>query len=135
VEVNLGIYHEPATEPWVHDTRIKAAVLAAPALGYVFGPNGLTGVRIPIQLWRAEKDNTLAEPWNVEAVAHELPAAPEMHVVKGADHADFTAPCLPVEAKQAPTACMDPSGFDRAAFHRVFAHAALRFFQRALRRQ
>ena len=42
---------------WVHDPRIKAAVAAAPAIGYAFGRDGLRHVRVPVQLWRAEFDH------------------------------------------------------------------------------
>ena len=33
---------------WTHDQRVKAAVVAAPAVSYLFGPGSLRAVRIPI---------------------------------------------------------------------------------------
>ena len=45
----------------------------------------------------------------------------------GADHADFTAPCLPDEAKAAPALCADAAGFDRAAFRVGFDSAGYNF--------
>ena len=46
---------------WVHDSRIKAAVVAAPALGYTFGREGLKDVTVPVQLWRAADDHILPQ--------------------------------------------------------------------------
>ncbi|WP_206309065.1 hypothetical protein, partial [Streptomyces sp. A1136] len=34
------------------DDRIKAAVVAAPAIGFTFSPDGLREVTMPVQLWR-----------------------------------------------------------------------------------
>jgi len=132
---NLGIYHDSPAEPWLHDPRIKAAVIAAPALGYLFGPAGLARVHVPVQLWRGEEDHVLTEPWNAEAVERALPTPPEMHVVKGAGHADFLAPCLAKEARVTPRLCAEASGFDRAGFRVGFGHAILGYFQKALAAQ
>ena len=41
---------------WVRDPRIKAVVIAAPALGYLFGKQGLKDVTMPVQLWQASPD-------------------------------------------------------------------------------
>ena len=35
---------------WTHDTRIKAAVIAAPTLGFTFGPTALAPIKVPVQL-------------------------------------------------------------------------------------
>ena len=124
----------PITPPdrsvWVRDARIKAAVVAAPALGYTFE---LEGVTIPIQLWRAEEDRILPNPDYAEAVMKALPRAPEYHVVKGADHMDFLAPCTEAVRKAAPDICDEIDGFDRAGFHADFDRDVARFFQRELR--
>ena len=39
----------PPASTWVHEPRIKAAVVAAPAVGYTFGREGLKDVIVPIQ--------------------------------------------------------------------------------------
>ena len=41
---------------WFHDARIKAAVIAEPAVSFLFGPGDLRNINIPVQLWRAEDD-------------------------------------------------------------------------------
>ncbi|MBV8684385.1 MAG: dienelactone hydrolase [Caulobacteraceae bacterium] len=118
---------------WVHDARVKAAVVAAPALGYTFGKDGLRNVRIPIQLWRDEDDHVLRNPDYAEAVRIALPDAPEYHVVPNADHYDFLAPCSPLMAAHAPPEiCAERPGFDRTAFHDAFDAQVVQFFERTL---
>ena len=127
----------PASAPpapvWVHDARIRAAVVAAPALGYSFGKAGLASVHIPVQLWRAEDDHILPQPFYAQAVADDLPARPDYHVVKGADHLDFLVPCSGALAKVAPVICTSPPGFDRAGFHAAFNRDVVAFFRATLK--
>lgn len=123
----------PTARPeWIHDRRIKAVVSAAPALGFTFDKNGLALVREPLQLWRAGDDKILPHPFYAEAVRVALPRAPETHVVSGAGHFDFLAPCSPALAAIQPTICSSASGFDRAAFHAEFNAKVVRFFQERL---
>ena len=117
---------------WAHDPRIKAAVVAAPAMGFTFAGGGLKDVTIPVQLWRAENDHILPHPDYAEAARLALPSPPEYHVVRGADHFDFLAPCNAELAKHAPMICASPPGFDRAAFHAEFNKAVVTFFGRTL---
>lgn len=117
--------------PVAHDRRIRAAVVAAPALGFTFAPSGLGKVRIPIQLWRAERDSILPHPLYAEAVRIALPRPPEFHLVPGADHFDFLPPCSAALAKIAPPICA--TRIDRAAFHTQFNAEVVRFFRKTLR--
>jgi predicted dienelactone hydrolase len=124
---------EPGKAPrWIADARIKAAVVAAPALGFTFVPDGLAGVTIPVQLWQASDDHILPAPDYVEPVRAGLPTPPEFHLVAGADHFDFLAPCSPALASAVPAICEDHAGFDRAAFHRTFDADVVRFFRKTL---
>lgn len=114
---------------WTHDTRIKAVVSAAPALGFTFGKKGLEGVTQPLQLWKAADDEILPDPDYAEAVHRALPRAHDYRVVPGARHFDFLAPCGPQAAKQLPTPlCASAPGFDRAAFHADFNQQVATFF-------
>ena len=122
----------PPRSAFVHDARIKAAVVAAPALGFAFEREGLAGVRIPVQLWRAGDDHLLPNPDYAEAVRVALPRPPEYHVVPNADHFDFLAPCSEPLAKSVPMICSERPGFDRAAFHAEFDAAVVAFFERTL---
>ncbi|HEY3951559.1 dienelactone hydrolase [Phenylobacterium sp.] len=116
--------------PVEHDPRIKAAVAAAPALGFTFAPGGLAKVTVPVQLWRAEWDTVLPQPYYAQVVHDLLPKA-EYHVVPAADHFDFMAPCSAALAKAVPMICAD--NIDRAAFHKTFNAAVVRFFEKTLR--
>ncbi|WP_233872296.1 alpha/beta hydrolase family protein [Paraburkholderia adhaesiva] len=115
------------------DPRIKAVVVAAPALGYTFGKAGLADVRIPLQLWRAADDEILPQPFYAQAVYDALPVAPQYFVVPDAGHYDFLAPCSAALAQRVPDICTSAPGFDRAAFHRRFNAAVVDFFKENLR--
>lgn len=124
-----GPFILPDRSVWVRDARIKAAVVAAPALGYVFD---LRGVTVPIQLWRAQDDHILPNPDYAEAVRWALPKPPEYRVVPNADHFDFLAPCSDTLRGSVPAICDERPGFDRVHFHADLDQAVVAFFQRAL---
>jgi predicted dienelactone hydrolase len=117
---------------FVHDPRIAAAVVAAPAIGYVFTPEGLSGVKVPIQLWRGDRDEILMHPYHAQNVYDGLPIKPEYRIVPNAGHFAFLAPCSAGLQSIAPDICRDPAGFDRAAFHREFNAAVVAFFKAKL---
>ncbi len=115
------------------DPRIKAAVMAAPALGFTFSPDGLKNVKVPVQLWRADNDAMLPHPRYAEAVQLALPEAPDYHVVPDAGHYDFLVPCSTALASIAPAICTSAVAFDRAAFHASFNAAVVSFLNKTLR--
>lgn len=43
-------------------SRIKAAFIAAPAIGYTFTKDALASLTAPIQLWRTENDQITPNP-------------------------------------------------------------------------
>lgn len=112
---------------------LRALVLAAPALGYTFGPGSLAELTMPVQLWQAEEDAILPAPHYAEPVRAALPRAPEFHRVAGAGHFDFMAPCPEGLARVAPAICENRPGFDRAVFHARFNAEMVRFMTDALR--
>ncbi|NMJ42665.1 dienelactone hydrolase [Roseomonas sp. JC162] len=118
------------------DPRFRAAMLAAPALGFLFVPDGLAGVPpgTPLRLWRAGRDSLLAEPLHAEAIASRLPGRPVPQVVPDADHWVFMPPCTAERRTAEPWLCTDPPGFDRGAFHAAFNADAVAFFSAALGR-
>jgi len=118
--------------PWAHDARIKAIVVAAPALGFTFAPDGLAALGQPVQLWQAGSDQVLPAPFYVEPVRAALHRPPEFHPVPGAGHFDFLPPCSPQLAASAPLICAATPGFDRAAFHDRFNADIVRFFRETL---
>lgn len=114
------------------DPRFKAAVIAAPALGFTFSPDGLKNIKVPVQLWRAENDLLVPHPRYAEAVRLALPDAPEYHVVPNAGHFDFLAPCSKALTSIAPAICTSAPRFNRIAFHRIFNAEVVGFFRKTL---
>ena len=121
-----------ASPDWHHDPRVKAAAIAAPALGHAFTKVGLENVTAPVQLWRAEDDKVTPNAWFGDIVRDALPHPPEDHLVAKAGHFDFLAPCSEALAKVAPEICQDPPDFDRAAFHLELNKALIAFFKAQL---
>jgi predicted dienelactone hydrolase len=131
----LAKYVRPVVAPAtvaVADARIKAAVVAAPALGFTFAPDGLKNVKVPLQLWRADNDLIVPHPRYAEAVRLALPKAPDYHVAPIAGHYDFLAPCSEALASIAPAICTSAAGFDRSAFHVGFNSEVVKFFKMTL---
>ena len=128
-----GTRTPPGPDAFVHDPRIAAAVIAAPAIGYSFTPQGLANIHVPIQLWRGDSDEILPHPRHAQNVYDGLSTKPEYHVVPNAGHFAFLASCTPALERVAPEICRDPEGFDRAAFHREFNAAVVNFFKVKLR--
>lgn len=118
--------------PQMHDRRIRAAVIVAPALGFTFDAAALSQVEVPIQLWRAEDDLVLPHPWYAEHVRGSLGSKPEYHVVGRAGHFDFLAPCTEKLAAMAPQICVSQEGFDRTDFHRRFNADVIGYFKKHL---
>lgn len=113
------------------DARLKALVVAAPALGFTFDRAGLADVTLPMQLWKAGDDRILPAPFYADAVRAALPVTPEFHDVPGAGHLDFLAPCAP--AAPQPPVCTSAPSFDRRGFHLSFNAEVVRFLSQHLR--
>jgi predicted dienelactone hydrolase len=117
---------------WVHDPRIKAAVIAAPGYGFAFAHGGLSQVHAPVQLWNGALDLGVPYATNEAIVRAELPVPPEYHAVPGAAHFTFLSPCA---GWLLPQICSEPNGFDRKAFHRTFNLSVIAFFRQHLAKQ
>ncbi len=110
---------------FVPDPRIKAAVIAAPGLGFTFADGGLEHVRVPVQLWWGDRDETVPFATNGRVVEEGLGASVETHQLRGAGHTSFLAPCRLLKPS---ATCSDPDGFHREAAHRTMNGAVVRFF-------
>jgi predicted dienelactone hydrolase len=108
------------------DPRVKAIAIAAPGLGFTFAGGGLDHVRIPVQLWYGDRDDTVPAASNAGIIQRELGPLVETHVVPGAAHMSFLAPC---GEPKLPVVCTDPDGFDRAAAHAAMNAEIVRFFE------
>ena len=82
-------YRNLTPQPWHSDARIRAAVLAAPGLGFTFAPTGLSAVHVPVQLWEGAEDDTVPFSTNAGLIRRYLTAPPETHLVPGAVHYSF----------------------------------------------
>ncbi|HET7605044.1 MAG TPA: dienelactone hydrolase family protein [Sphingomicrobium sp.] len=122
-------YKDRAPTTWPSDSRIRAAVLAAPGLGFAFDPAGLSRVTIPVQLWAGTADDTVPLASNAGHLARLLGPKAEMHAVPRAVHFSFLMPCGLLGPGEL---CNDPDGFDRATFHRQFNADVVQFFSSTL---
>jgi len=124
----------PITENpvWIHDSRIRAAVIAAPAASYLFGSSRLKQVTIPIQLWRATADTQAPDAWNSAVVRKGLSTRPDLHTVSNANHYAFLPPCSDALKRVASSICTDEPGFNRASFHKRFNQEVVSFFSQIL---
>lgn len=111
------------------DTRVKAAVLAAPALGAVFIPESLAAVKSPVQIWIAGLDVVARD---AILIGPRLPPH-EDHLEAQAGHYAFLAPCGADLAALAQEICEDGAGFDRRKFLGEFHRSMIGFFQTNLR--
>ena len=118
------------TPSWSHDPRIAAAVIAAPGLGFLFGPESLASVKAPVQLWAGSDDEIVPYASNTANVRALLPKSTEYRQVPGAGHLSFLAPCP--DPSVMPAICTDQPGFDRMAFHTELNAALVAFFRKQL---
>ena len=114
------------------DTRIRAAVLAAPGLGFTLDRDGLATVRIPIQLWSGELDRNVPYSTNAKLIREGLDSQVQFHAVPGAGHAAFLAPCALLGP---PQLCRDEAPFDRKQFHADMNARVIAFFDEHLGRR
>ena len=118
-------------DSFVPDTRIKAAVVAAPGLGFTMQPNGFAAVHVPIQLWSGDQDDKVPYATNARLVREALGSGVEFHSVPGAGHTSFLVPCGVLAP---PDLCSDPGQFDRKAFHRAMNASVVAFFEEKMTR-
>jgi predicted dienelactone hydrolase len=123
---------EPSKIAWSEDVRIKSAVLAAPALGFTFGNDGLNAVHVPVELWIAKYDTISPNAWNSNVVGRDLPDNAQVLTVP-AGHLAFRAPCNQSAKRTMAFVCSDVKGFDRVSFHAALNRELVDFFDRTLR--
>lgn len=118
------------TQSFSHDPRISAAAIAAPGLGFLFGPGSLAKVKAPVEIWAGSEDEVVPYASNTANIRSLLPRTTEFREAKGAGHLSFLAPCPDPGAM--PAICADKPGFDRAAFHSEMNAALIAFFRTKL---
>ena len=127
---------EIPTPAFAHDPRVKVLVIADPAFGPLFDPDGLKDVKIPIQLWASAlsgEDRTGGEVTldYVSTIARDLAVKPDFHLVPNAGHFAFLPPCTPDWRRSGPHMHRQ-SRVRPGAFHNELNAAALAFFREHL---
>jgi predicted dienelactone hydrolase len=117
---------------WIHDRRIKAAVLAAPGFAYAFDPDSLRRINLPVQLWNGAEDPVIPVETNLAYLHRTLPNVVDYEVIPGAAHYSFLAPCNDGMREKLSELCGDAPGFDRAALHERMAQSMIAFFRAQL---
>jgi len=117
-------------DDFLADARIKAAVVAAPGLGFTLPPDGLANVGVPVQLWSGDMDDKVRYATNAKLVREALGDKVEFHSVPGAGHTSFLVPCGLLAP---PAICSDPGKFDRKSFHAAMNASVLEFFEKSLK--
>jgi predicted dienelactone hydrolase len=121
----------PSAGEFEPDPRIKAAVVAAPGFGFTMARTRPDAVQVPVQLWSADKDDSVPYATNAGLVRAALGSNVEFHAVPGAGHFSFLAPCS-IIAPRLPV-CAEQGDFDRSAFHESMNASVLAFFNRNLK--
>lgn len=113
--------------------RIRAAVAMAP-LSVAFDAKGVSGIKIPLLVYKAEDDQVLHNQWNTDHLLAVLPASTEHGALPGG-HYVFLNACSDALRTDAPDICIDPPGIDRAALHVKLDAEIVDFFNRKLAQQ
>lgn len=134
IESNMD---ELPASAWGADSRIQAAVIAAPGWAFAYPEASLANVTADVQLWSAMLDESVPTETNAALLAKHLPKAPETHWVEGANHFAFLVmPCREAFRQEDPEEyamiCSDGPGFDRYAFHADMHKEMVRFYDDTL---
>ncbi len=118
----------PKDQP-IRDGRVRAAFVMAPVGIFFDAAQSFASVRAPVALTVAEKDSVLRPEENAALVKNGLSSLVEYTEIPAADHYVFLAPCA-----GSPTICADPLGVNRPSVHEALNTAAVKFFDRELKR-
>lgn len=115
------------------DSRLRAAVLLAPATEWFAAPHALDRVTVPLLVFLAEQD-AVTPPERIRAVLAALPATTPctFRPVSGAGHYSFLTPFPPALRRPDFPPAQDPAGFDREQFHRELPRLIEEFLTRCL---
>jgi predicted dienelactone hydrolase len=116
------------------DTRVKAVLAIAPALGSGFTGNDLADIRIPVAIVVGEGDTVAPPATNAQRYAALISSA-NLTIVPGAvGHYTFLAECTD-RGKTLIPICKEGPGVHRAKIHEQVSQLARRFFDAALTKE
>lgn len=110
------------------DSRLRAVVVNAPAIGPLFDAPGLSDVTIPVLVFWAGRDGILNEPVNTQFYLDGLSNATD-RPMPNIGHFTFLSVCSDMLRNVARQICVDPEGVDRAAVHRTIEAETLDFLE------
>lgn len=67
------VVREVEVPHWTHDSRVDAAVLVAPSLGFTVAPSRLAKVKVPIQVWVGDADTMVPTAPTLRSSGHDFP--------------------------------------------------------------
>jgi len=118
------------------DNRVRAAVVAAPGIGFGFTSASLAEVDIPLAVWSAERDHNVPYDSNIKPLQQYLPKSVQFHSVAKAGHFIFMPPCNPKLEALRPAVwdkvCVDHPSLNREQFQHRFNGWLSNFFERKL---
>jgi predicted dienelactone hydrolase len=125
-ETKDGIQHPVDV---VHDARVAALVLLAPAAGWYMNEGALAGVNVPILLRSGDRDE-FTQAIHGDIIERGVRGRVDRRVVVNAGHFSFFSP-YPEELKRPELApSQDPPGFDRRSYQATL-HEEIATFLRA----
>lgn len=118
----------------VHDSRVKALVLFAPATRWFEAPGALDKVRVPILMIFGDEDEYTPSSIHGKIISDGLPDKSNLEewIVENGGHFSFLSPFPPAMTTMTFRPAMDPPGFDRAKFQEQLQERVLEFLTRQL---
>ena len=115
------------------DPRIRAALVMAPALGWLFSEESLQAIEIPVFIVAPEKDPIVPAEKNAIIFANQITRS-SLKMLRGdADHYIFLNRATAVGRRfLEPKLFNDPSSVDRKKVHEELARNAVKFFNENL---
>jgi predicted dienelactone hydrolase len=91
-EVIVRDGYEESYLPVHFDPRYKACIALAPVSGGLFPKESLIDIKIPVQIFRAERDQILRNPFHAQEIRENLSTPCDFHVIEKAGHFSFLSP-------------------------------------------
>jgi predicted dienelactone hydrolase len=115
----------------VADRRIRAVIAMAP-IGFVFTPESLSEIDVPVRIYSAQHDALLSDKYHGGWLHARMPQA-GFEQVNNAGHFAFMMKLNQEGSGDALDPNGDPPGFDRAAFQARLANEVVEHFDKYLR--
>lgn len=113
------------------DTRVRAVVALAPAMGSALTEESVVPVQLPVRIVVGAADKVAPVKTNAGRIARLLPNA-RLLVLPDLGHYTFLGVCTEFGHQKIPTFCDDPPGVDRSAVHQQVAAQTVRFLRKHL---